>query len=109
MKARVVVGLIAAFSLIIFFSAQANAAYKFYTCTVEHAGYNVSTGDVQIKLKPNGKSTAKLFYVSDTNGDAVQNRFLAVAIAAISSGCQVAASIDWESPGEIQMIRLVAP
>ncbi len=72
-------------------------------CTVEQAGINSDTGDVEIFLYRADVDATKKF-VAPT---AEANRMLAVALTAMSSGMQVKVMIDWQVwASEIDWIRL---
>ena len=41
--------------------------------------------------------------------DAAMNRILAIALCAMSNGWEVKADIDWNAPGEILNMKMMAP
>ena len=111
MKARLVI--VAAFVLVavmVFVPAGASAAYKMTVCVVEQAGYNPETGDLEVKLRPTNQAKGRIFYVTAAaNSDASMNRILAIALCAMTNGWDVKADINWNSPGEILNMKLMAP
>ena len=97
-------------SMVVVLAAPASAAYKMTVCTVEQAGFNPTTGDLEVKLLPDGQTKGRIFYVtSAASTDAAMNRILAIALTAMSNGWQVKADIDWQSPGEILNMKIMAP
>ena len=99
-----------ALSMVVVFAGQAVAAYQMTVCTVEQAGFNPATGDLEVKLLPDGQTKGRIFYVtSAASTDAAMNRILAIALTAMSNGWQVKADIDWQSPGEILNMKIMAP
>ena len=107
---KTVLMVLVALSMVVVFAGQAGAAYKMTVCTVEQAGFNPTTGDLEVKLLPDGQTKGRIFYVtSAASTDAAMNRILAIALTAMSNGWQVKADIDWQSPGEILNMKIMAP
>jgi len=94
--------------MVITLTKKAAADPKWETCTVEMAGCNDVTGEVEIKLKPDGKSKGKMFVAPAGEED----RMLAIALTAMASGSgmKVKAKIDYAAGwgSEIDAIRLVS-
>jgi len=97
-------------SMIVVFAGQTSAAYKMTVCAVEQAGYNAETGDLEVKLLPTNQSKSRSFYVTAAaSTDVAMNRILSIALTAMTNGWNVKADIDWNSPGEILNMKLMAP
>jgi len=97
-------------SMVVVFAAPASAAYRYLECQVMWAGFNVATGDVEVKLLPTIKTKKKTFVVSAAATDVVQNRILSIALTALSNGWNVSANIDYnDANSEILDMRLIPP
>ena len=109
-RLKKIIMVLIALSVVVVFAGQASAAYQMTVCTVEQAGFNPATGDLEVKLLPDGQSKGRIFYVTQAaSTDAAMNRILAIALTAMSNGWQVKADIDWQSPGEILNMKIMAP
>jgi len=95
-------------SMVVVFAGQASAAFKVLECVVEQAGYNVATGDVEVKLFPTSKTSGKVFYVTlAASSEAAQANVLSIALTAMAADVLVKANIDYNSPGEILSMKLL--
>jgi len=98
MKKKLIVVLVLAFSIIVFISANASAANRWYTCNVIYVG--MGSGDYYIKLSDTDSNedsspgtvsfTKHWFTIPTTNNKSM----LAVALTALSLGQPVYVMID---------------
>ena len=85
------------------FPLSANAGDSVRDCTVTQAGYNGETGNTEIWLYRDDAGLTKMFVAPAGE----ENKMLAVALTAMSSGMCVKVKMDWQVWGdELVFLRL---
>jgi len=87
-------------SMVVVFAGPAIAAAKWHICDLEQIGYDTQTGDIEVKLKSNKETKAKMFYLFAASfTDAEINRMLAMLLSCQTTGQRIKANIDYDNPG----------
>ena len=97
MKAKkIIVAILVLFCMVLTIPGLATAGYRLWECSVVAAGPDttgdeLTTGQIVLTLQRTGFDSKKTFVVKDGE----ENRVLAIALTALSSGMKVNVLIDW--------------